>query len=97
MDNKYSYGFWVWTKDLEKLISNIASLENISLDSNQFELIKYNLVGSNDELDRWHEIQFGNISIQLAYDQEEQNDMTHLKFKTKQGLLEKIKELEKSI
>jgi hypothetical protein len=97
MKKKIEYGFWIWSHKLTGVISMLAVLSNYDLDEMEVEIIKQELIGTNDELNQWANYRFEGkdfkMDLQFAYDAEERSDMIHIIIRTTSILKNKLEML----
>ena len=75
-------GFWLWRPKFEGVLYLLAEVCDYDLIHEEFEVLLYELSGSNDERNQWMNYEFkglkGNIQLKLAYDDEYPYELIHL-------------------
>jgi hypothetical protein len=98
MDKIFEYGFWFWSNKLNGILVILSQYAKYKLDEIEIETIRHNLIGTNNELDRWAHYCFDGskyrIEMQFAYDDAENSDMIHIKLNSSTDLKEKFEILD---
>lgn len=96
-DIEIEYGFWFWSDKLNGVLTMLSYLVEYRLDQNEIEVIRQELIGTNDERNQWTTYKFdgklNNMELTFAFDDEEGNDMIHIKIKTSAELTPKLEAL----
>lgn len=94
MKENFEYEFWFWGHKLSGILYMLAELSKYTLDEFDLETIQQQLTGTNDELNLWTDYEFHGsqfpMTIQFAYDAEENHAMIHVKIKTTIDLKDKL-------
>ncbi len=98
MKENQKYGFWFWKEQFRLIISAISMIIEYDILEEEFELIKEELRGTNDEKDNWGSYLLSGkkhqLKIKLAYDAEEGFDMIHISTPANGELLTQLKTLD---
>lgn len=69
-------GFWIWKNRLTEVLTAISDKADVELTSSSLHAIKHGLVGTSDEKDNWFDHRIGDVSVRLAFDNDD-NDIVH--------------------
>jgi hypothetical protein len=91
------YGFWFWSDKLTGVLTMLSYLVEYRLDPEEIEFIRQELLSTNNERNQWMTYKFdgklNNMKLTFALDDEEGNDMIHIKVKTSAVLKPKLEAL----
>ncbi|MVO09976.1 hypothetical protein GOQ30_12465 [Flavobacterium sp. TP390] len=97
-DTEIEYRFWFLSNKLIAIITMLSALVESKLTLEEIEYLKQEIRGTNDEKGLWTTYQLNgklkNISLSLAYDGEEGNDMIHIRIITSADLKPKLEALD---
>lgn len=97
MSKEIEYGFWFWADKLSAIVTMLSHLTKYNIDKEEIEAIKIDLIGTNDEQDRWSawklDGELYKMQLKFAYDKEEGESMIHIRIKTSVDLEQKLETL----
>lgn len=62
---------------MNEVLTAISVKADVELTSSSFDAVKYGLVGTSNEKDKWFDYKIGDVSFRLAVDNDD-NDIVHL-------------------
>lgn len=96
-EKEIDYRFWYWSDKFVGVLAMLSNLADYKLDNDEFNVIKQELRGTDDEKNQWTIYKLTgnayNMTITMAYDAEEGTDMIHIRIKTSADLKPKLEAL----
>lgn len=97
MSNQIEYGFWFWKENFPAILTMLAALSKYEIDEEEFEIIKQDLRGTNNDRNEFLNYTLNGklyeLKLRLAYDGDN-NDIAFITITTNKSLRDKLEALD---